>query len=206
MVKGCSYRLLQRYKKLILRRCCRITGNRLRGIPILELIYLFGILMWFFIAYKWGDWSKFNQNRSTVYIVLIGNLLYLVLTEGKKLWSMESPTFHIRDNILGVTVSFLTFPCSIVVFLTHYPEKGFLNQTLYNLCWIAFYTFNEWITCNLGVFSYADGWNLGWSALVNALMFPFLRLHQKKPNIALIVFVICTLVFIFLFKVPIFER
>lgn len=162
--------------------------------------------MWFFIAYKWGDWSKFNQYRSTVYIVIIGNLLYLVLAEGNKLWSMESPTFHIRDNVLTATVSFLTFPCSIIVFLTHYPEKGYLKQSLYNLLWITFYTLHEWITYKLGVFAYADGWNLGWSTLLNALMFPFIRLHQKKSNIALIVFFFCTLIFMFLFKVPIFER
>lgn len=172
----------------------------------MELIYLFGILMWFFIAYKWGDWSKFTHYRSTVYIVLIGDLLYYVLVEGNKLWSMESPAFHIRDNILGVSVSFLTFPCSIVVFLTHYPDKGVLKQAFYNLIWIAVYTFHEWITYKLGVFSYANGWNLGWSILINTLVFPFVRLHYIKPNIALIVFVACTLILMFLFKIPIYKK
>lgn len=145
----------------------------------MEIIYAFGILMWLFIALKWGKWSVFKENLFAVFIVIIGDLLYNVLTNNK-LWVMVSPTFHIRSDVLGIIVSFLCFPCSTVVFLTHYPENGFLKQVGYNIFWVALYTSHEWIAYELGVFWYANGWNIGWSILLNSIAFPFIRLHQKN--------------------------
>lgn len=169
----------------------------------MEAIYFAGIAGWVASAWKWAHWHRFVEFRASIYAVIIGDLLYNVLTEGRRLWTFESPVFNFTHNIIDVTIAFICLPCAIMLFLSHYPERGKGIKLLYMGGWVAFFCTHEWVASWLGAFAYHHGWNLWWSIFINSLMFPFVRLHQQKPVWAVLAFVFFTLLFSVLFRLPI---
>jgi hypothetical protein len=160
----------------------------------MEVVYLFGFAAWVVAAWKWGKWNNLQQYLSTIYFMIMGNLLYSYLTGMHMLWSFESPNWHINNSFFELILIFLVYPCVVILFLSHYPI-GWMKQVLYNLLYIFVFISNEWIAYKLGVFSYHDGWNIWWSLLVDSLIFPMLRLNQVKPVIAYLLFLLINLLF-----------
>jgi hypothetical protein len=71
------------------------------------------------------------------------------------------------------------------------------------LFWIALYVGVEIILLWKGNIKYKYGWSLGHSAAFDCLMFPFLRLHYKKPLMALIISVPITIFLVWFFEIPV---
>jgi len=149
----------------------------------MELIYALGFACWVVASWKWGDWNNLDRYLSSIYFFITGSLLYSYLTAHRLLWEFESPTFHLKHFVIDLAMVFIVFPCVTVIFLSHYPT-GALKRIGYNLLWASVFVFHEWIAHMLGVLTYHRDWNLWWSFLVDALMFPLLKLNQTKPFFA----------------------
>ncbi|MFC5653348.1 CBO0543 family protein [Paenibacillus solisilvae] len=169
----------------------------------MELIYLAGIAGWVLCAWKWADWSRFREFRASIYVMIIGDFLYNVLTEDNHLWRFESPTFHFSHHFIQVLITLCATPFAVLIFLSHYPSKSILKQVLYLALWAGIFSIHEWIAVQLGVFKYNDGWNMWWSIVINCIAFPFLILHQKRPALAILVFIFFTLLFSFIFQIDV---
>jgi hypothetical protein len=163
---------------------------------------LAGIVGWILCAWKWADWSRFREFGASVYVVIIGDFLYNILTEDHHLWIFLSPTFHFSHHFIQVMITLSATPFAIMLFLSHYPEKkSILKQVLYLALWAGIFSFHEWLADLLGVFKYNNGWNMWWSVAINCVCFPFVILHQKRPALAVFVFIIFTLMFSLIFRV-----
>jgi hypothetical protein len=103
-------------------------------------------------------------------------------------------------------IAFCASPFAIMLFLSHYPEKSILKQVLYLALWAGIFSLHEWIAVKLGVFKYNDGWNMGWSIVLNCIAFPFVILHLKRPALAVLAFFFFTLLFSIIFRVDVIFR
>ncbi|WP_028608800.1 CBO0543 family protein [Paenibacillus harenae] len=155
------------------------------------------IAIWALLAaLKWADWKRWNEFLPTIYFMVSMNLLYQYIAHSRyHLWTFEQnlPNELVTDTLYG----FLVFPCTVMLFLSNYPnEKG--SIIFHYLKWILIYCTLEWIGKEYGFMSYSHGWSLKWSVFFNCIMFPMLRLHHVKPLWALgisplIIFILLTL-------------
>ena len=135
------------------------------------------VLAYIMVCYKWGAWKKWKEYYATFLYLIIGDLSYNFIFYNHTLWRYEGLVNHTFSNYL---VAFIVFPCSIILFLTHYP-KGLFKQGLYILGWTGINTLIEFISYKTGYFSYANGWNIFWSGAVFFFAFILIRLHYKYP-------------------------
>lgn len=149
------------------------------------------------MAIIWGDWKNINKYYPTLLYMAAGNLLYLFLYGDDTLWN-EIPDVGLNNKQTILLYSFTALPCGALLFLSTYPNSG-MKKIVHTLAWIAIFSGVEYILHLFGKLEYNGGWNAWLSTVFNCLMFPMLRLHYKKPIIALclsipIVFVL-TLIF-----------
>ena len=131
------------------------------------------------IAWKWGDWRNWNLYYPTILYMILGNLVYIILSSDKPLWRYQSPIYS--SYFVEALISFVVFPCTCLVFLPLYSKVSKMKGIVYILFWALLYTSVEWLSVSLGYFSYHYGWNLYWSFGFNCTMFPLIILHYKKP-------------------------
>ncbi|MBW5448589.1 hypothetical protein GE107_21305 [Cohnella sp. CFH 77786] len=174
---------------------------------MVEIIYVIGFAGWLLAALKWADWRRFTEFRATIYVMLVGDFLYNHLTESRHLWTYESPSLHLAHNLMNATVAICIYPLVVMIFLSRYPDNGRIKQILYNLLFSSIFISHEWLADWLGVFEHHRNWGFGWSLFLDLIIFPFLRLHQKRPLWGVIAFILFTLMFCLLFKLPVvFEQ
>jgi hypothetical protein len=100
----------------------------------------------------------------------------------------------------------ITFPLTALMFLSHYPEgQGRWRIFRHYLFWIGLFAIGIFLLIR-GNIIYKYGWGIWWSALFDCLMFPFIRLHYKRPLLTLIIsvpmtiFWVCILIYQFLYQ------
>jgi cobalamin synthase len=135
-------------------------------------------LIVFFIAWKWGDWKNWKIYYPTILYFIIANLVSNLLTYNHPLWQYESSLVNRTLSDLLITV--VVFPSTVLLFLPYFPNK-ITSQITYITKWVAVYSAVEWVYYSKGFLSYHNGWNIGWSILLNFIMFPLLWLHYRKP-------------------------
>ena len=154
-----------------------------------------------------GDYKSWRTYYPTMQYMIIGNLLYQFICSSYLLWSMSSNVNALNNKTVELIHTFTTFPLTVLMFLSHFPEKeGKIKILRHYLFWIGIYIGNEFILMKQGNILYEHGWSLGWSALFVSIMFPFLYLHHKKPITALILKIPIITFLIWYFKVPIFRQ
>ena len=130
-------------------------------------------------CYKWGAWKRWKDYYPTILYVIIGDLSYNVLFSNRLLWMYTFPISHVFADFVH---AFISFPCSIILFLTHYP-KGYLRESLYILAWTIGFTVLEYIALLQGTFIHYYGWSIFWSAGMYLFIFILTKLHTKHPLI-----------------------
>lgn len=149
-------------------------------------------------CYKWGDWRNWREYYPTVLYVIIGDLSYNFVFYQHTLWKYQGLVNHTVSDYL---VALLVFPAAVILYLTYYPRGKY--QTLYILLWTLANSMLEHASVKLGYFSYNNGWNIYWSALVFYIAFILVRLHYLKPLLVWPLSVACGLVMMAIFHVPI---
>lgn len=159
------------------------------------------IVIWAVLA-SWRTWSweRFYRYQATFLYIAAVNLLYLFFTVDYHLWEMQSD-FGLSATMINMLYTFIVFPCSAILFLSHYP-KHFKEQILHILKWIIIYIGVEWIGGLFNFITYDHGWNLGWSFPFLIMMFSLFRLHYKRPLLAYLLTFIFTALIIYYFKIP----
>lgn len=160
------------------------------------------IALWAMLSvWKWGDWRNWQKYHTTLMYFAMGNLLYNFLCANYFLWKLK-PDFFPNHSLTEMVYTFITFPSTALLFLTHYPsEKG--KQVVYYLKWIALYVGVEWILAGTDRIIYEHGWNLKWSVFFDCTMFPMLFLFHKRPLLAYGISAVMCIGWVWLFDVPV---
>uniref|UniRef100_UPI003D2C639E CBO0543 family protein n=1 Tax=Paenibacillus oryzisoli TaxID=1850517 RepID=UPI003D2C639E len=158
------------------------------------------LTIWALIAaWKWANWGRWREFLPTIYFMVSMSLLYQYIAHSTyHLWHHERniPTELVTDNLY----SFIVFPCTVMLFLSNYPNKK-AAQFAHLLKWLIIYSALEWVGKKNGFITYHHGWSWAWSLLFNCMMFPMLRLHHLRPlnAIAISPIIIFVLLMIFYF-------
>lgn len=159
------------------------------------------LTIWFIWRRK--DYRRWQELLPTMQYIALGNLTYNFLCANHWLWKL-GPDFLSNHSLTEMIYTFITFPGTALMFLAHYPEQaGWERKVGHILYWIVLYVGFELILLIRKNILYGYGWNLGWSALFDCLMFPMLRLHQKKPLLTYVLSVPITFFWLWLFDIPV---
>lgn len=152
-----------------------------------------------FLCWKYADWKNWELYYPTIIYLMLGNISYDLLTYQIPLWSYQVKSFsHDTTNLF---VILFLHPCTVLIFLTYYP-KLIKKHVAYILLWIGIYSLAEYLSVVLGWFSYSNGWALGSTIVFNAITFPLLYLHYKKPLWAWTISLVLVVMFIYIFEIP----
>lgn len=151
-------------------------------------------------AWKWGDWKNWRIYYPTILFYIVVDFSYVIVSYNYPLWEFESPM--LKTILSEFLISCVFVPATLLMYLYRFP-KGFTRKILYIFFWVALYSLIELFSYLFGFFSYHNGWNLWWSVLFNCIMFPILYLHQKKPLGAIGISLICAVVMILWWKIPV---
>ena len=150
------------------------------------------------------DYKNWKTYYPTMQYIAIGNLTYNFLCASHWLWQLSPDIQWLNHSLLEMSYTFITFPLTALMFLSRYPEgQGKLKIFLHYLVWIGLYVSIEYILMTRGGIIYKYGWGLVLSALFDCIIFPFLRLHFKKPLLALALSVPMTIFLVWYFEIPI---
>ncbi|MFD2923093.1 CBO0543 family protein [Halobacillus naozhouensis] len=159
------------------------------------------IVLWAMLAaWRWADWSRFREFHATMLYMPAMDLLYFYFTHDYLLWTVQSH-FGIPHTGVALLYTFIVFPCTVILFLSNYPNK-LGRQIIHVGKWVILYIGTEWIGHLAGAIHYNNGWALGWSFLFVIVMFPMLFLHYKRPFLAYLASVIIIIFLINWFDVP----
>ena len=151
-----------------------------------------------------GDYWNWKVYYSTMQYIAIGNLTYTFLCASHWLWRLSPDTKWFNHSLLEMGYTFITFPLTALMFLSRYPEgQGKWRVFRHYAFWVGLYVVVEIILLLQGSILYKYGWNLLWSAAFDCIMFPFLRLHYKKPLLTLVISVPMTIFMVWLFDIPV---
>ncbi|OLS40381.1 CBO0543 family protein [Bacillus sp. MRMR6] len=151
-----------------------------------------------------GDYLNWKQFYSTMQYIAIGNLTYNFLCASHWLWQLSPDIKWFNHSLLEMSYTFITFPLTSLMFLSRYPEnQGKWRILRHYAFWIGLYVVVEIILIFKGNIIYKYGWGLGWSAFFDCIMFPFLRLHYKKPLLTLMISLPMTIFWVWLFDIPV---
>ncbi|TMN23354.1 CBO0543 family protein [Lentibacillus cibarius] len=160
------------------------------------------IILFFALAIAWYsvNWRRFYEYQATILYMATMNLLYYFLTTDYRLWTLQS-NLGLPSAVIDLLYTFVLFPCTVLIFLSHYPQQ-LGKQIIHTGKWVIIYFVFEWVGYLFGAIYYDHGWSLGWSGLFLVVMFPMLRMHYKRPILAYGLSVIVTIFLLYWFKVP----
>lgn len=164
------------------------------------IIRLIMASIWIILAYKWGDIKNWRKYYPTMLFFCAGDLIYNVVFAQKRLWGFE--TGLLVPSINEIFVIFTIFFSTTLLFLANYPEK-LKHQVVYIILWVAVYMAIEVFTTSIGMQKNYNGWNLWWSLLHNAIQFPLLALHHRKPVLSWTIAFIFLFIIMSIFNVPV---
>jgi len=150
-------------------------------------------------AWKWGDWRNWQKYHATMLFFATGNLLYNVLYYDHWLWKYQSYflRYHITSDLLS---AFVILPLTALLFLTNYPTR-IRDQWLRIIKYTILYFIFEVVYATYGALVYDYGWNVWYSLIWDALMFPLIALHYKKPLLSYMCSIVAVIAMLLLFPI-----
>ncbi len=153
-------------------------------------VMLSGILS--LAAWRWGDWRHWRRYHATILYVVVCDLLYNVLAYNHRLWVYQPN--HIGINLVAM---FINYPCTMLLYLPHYPNGHRRKQLLYIAFWVVIWSVIEAIYRAIDGITYQNGWTFWYSVEFDVLMFIMSRLHLQRPLLTYILSVPITCVMLF---------
>jgi hypothetical protein len=149
------------------------------------LILVVGVYIVF--AKIFVDWKRWREYYPTIQFYIICNLLYNFIFFNHTLWKYKAVTLpFLNHTLIEITFTFFIVPVVLMIYLQYFP-KSKKKQWLYLAIWVLYFSVIEILFEKKGLFIYENGWNGWWSTLFNFIAFTIIRIHYKKPLLALLV-------------------
>lgn len=145
-------------------------------------------LVWLFAAYKYGNWKNLDIYYPTFLFLCFWDFFYQFFLFNHSLWVFKPSfdDFYLPNHSFIVLFRMITIYFSaVIIFLSHFPEKGLGKKLYYNLFFVLIFmlmeVFNFYVCKGI---TYHNGWNLWWSAVLDIALFMALRIHQHHKLLA----------------------
>ncbi|SFB13224.1 MULTISPECIES: CBO0543 family protein [unclassified Bacillus (in: firmicutes)] len=141
------------------------------------------VAVYIFFAKYFVDWKRWEEYYPTILYFIVCNLTYNFVFYDHTLWMYKAKSGWLNHTIIDLVFSYFIIPVIIMIYLRFFPTGR--RKYIYLVAWIAYFSVIEWLFAKKGLFVYENGWNLKWSIMFNIIMFTLLRVHFKKPILAL---------------------
>lgn len=139
-------------------------------------------------SFKWANWKEWERYYPTILYIIALNLLYKFFALSKfHLWKLSSQDFFFNSH-MGIMVwhIFIINTLLTFIYLSNFPEEELKKKIVYILKWVLLFILIEILLLKSNHINYYHGWSLGWTAFFDLVMFSMLRLHYKKPLLAIV--------------------
>ena len=161
------------------------------------------VVVWLVFGYFFIDRKNWLIYYPTVLFFIVSNLFYNFLYYNHTLWSFRAVTTDLLNHtFIDVGFSFIIMPILIIIYLQRFPKKETRHKVIYILIWGAFFSIIEYLFYKKGMFIYDNGWNHLYMTFFNFALLIILKIHVKKPLLAIILSLPITIILILLFPVP----
>ncbi|WP_407921229.1 CBO0543 family protein [Bacillus salipaludis] len=93
---------------------------------------ILGLFTFIVAVWRWGDWRNWEKYQSTILFKITCALLYEVLTYNYPLWEYSDfDTFLPTHTLNSLAITFVGFTCTVLLFLSCYPETKKKTNFLY---------------------------------------------------------------------------
>lgn len=148
------------------------------------------------------SYEYLERYYSTVLYVSSMSILYALICTNYGLWLF--PIWWIfSDHASALLQTAILFPSTTVLFLRYLPRNKWF-KAFYFIFFVVLYVIMEWIMLRHGEIRYEHGWNLGWSTLIDVLMFFMILMHENNKKITWLFTVVIITFFVISFRVPLF--
>lgn len=162
-------------------------------------IHLFLMLWSIGAAWLLGDWKKWDEYYPTLLYFSLMSLLYeFFANDYYRLWTLE-PDFFFNSTTVVLVHSFVIYPLTGFIFLSTFPDLR-KKQIIHYLKWFFIYIGLEWIGMKLGYITYDNEWAFWWSFFFVIVMFPMIKLHHVRKNVALGISIFWIMFFLVVFR------
>ncbi|MGF7035053.1 hypothetical protein J2T17_006045 [Paenibacillus mucilaginosus] len=144
---------------------------------------------------------RWERYQPTVLYMILCSMLYYFLVGGQLLWEY-TPVFWVTHWGAELLLSFVVFPCTVLLFLDRLPHGGKLRLARHLLYWALVYMLAEQAAVQLHFIRYHRGWSFAWSVFFVCTMFPVLYLHHRRPLAAYAVSVCLIVFYMVWFRIP----
>lgn len=150
---------------------------------------------------KWGNWKEWQKYYPTMLYIVATNLLYKFFALSKfHLWKLSSRDFFFYNHLQVFLWHILIINTLItLMYLSNFPEQAMKKKIVYVLSWVTLLIVLECLLLRFDHINYFHGWHLGWTLFFDVCMFLMLRLHYKKPLWAIVLTILNTLFYLFVF-------
>lgn len=160
------------------------------------------IVVWILFAYRFIDWSQWKKQYPTVLYFIAINLTYNMFYFNHTLWAFRGITAEwLNHTIINLAFTYFITPMALIIYLQRYPENK-NHGYIYSAVWIGFFTIIEYLFAHKGMFVYDNGWNSLHNIWLNIVLFAVLRIHYRKPAIAMLISLLAAVIFYLLFPFP----
>jgi len=157
-----------------------------------------GLVLIVFILTK--TYRVFFKHYATILYVSGASILYTAICRGYLLWwyPASGRTMNNATELLQAT---LLLPPTVLLYLRYFPKKR-IPGFLYYLGFVSAFIVMESVWYSHGEIKYSHGWNLGYSAMFDLVMFSMIWLHEKNVKLTLTISVPFIIFLIWWFHVP----
>lgn len=141
-------------------------------------------IMSLLIGWRFGDWRNLRKYYPTILFMIIGDLLYNVLTYNNPMWSYNKDWIFPNHTFVNLWIMVTVYPATVIIYLFHFPNKK-IKQIFFILFWVILYVLAELLGFYVfGLIDHFNGWNMWWSFLLDIILFTMLPIHHKRPLLA----------------------
>jgi hypothetical protein len=156
----------------------------------------------FLASLKWVNWGEWQRYYPTILYIISTNLIYKFFALSYfHLWKLSSMDLFF-NNHTGIFLWHLLFVNTLLIFiyLSNFPKVELKKKIMYILFWVALFIVIEILLLRFNHINYFNGWHLGWTIFFDMIMLLMLRLHYKKPLLAIILSIPNTLFYLIVFE------
>jgi hypothetical protein len=121
------------------------------------------------IAIFFAKWSRWKEYYPTLLFIGVCNLFYNYIVNEQHLWKFKSSL--VPHEVMDIVYTFTFNPTMTIIFLSYHP-RGWWRMLLYWVSWTILFSVMEYVQFVTHHIEYFRGWNIPWTILFYAVMFP----------------------------------
>jgi hypothetical protein len=162
------------------------------------MVITFILVMYILCAKFFVDWTRWEEFYPTILYFITCNFAYNFIFYQHTLWMYNFKAVDwLNHTFIELAFSLIIMPVFIMFFLQYFPKER--RKFFYVAIWVVSFSILEYFSKETELFIHDNEWGILWSTVFNLIMFILLRIHYRKPLLALLLSVPTIIILLFFF-------